>query len=323
MKFEENTRRADGRPRALIFDGHFSHMAIDAVIFLRSKNVRVMTVHPHTTHLVCVLDNGPFRRFNYFLKVEVASLSPPGTPVTDSNLSGCVKRAWESTLKITIDPKTGKPSSPVLSAFAKTGIYPLSRAIMETDIFTVSDFYKSENDAAGVAADPSAVRPKLTITAEQLAALREEIKKVDKSLDASLKDRIARAPRTKMSELLTSSEWLSKEVDNNLAAAAAETAATAKREQKAADKLARGGLTKTEFEKKAAGAKALEKAALKATEALLLTTVQKPPPAPLVVPKVALKKKAAVLPEPMVAEVNPYAKGYGAVRGAKRARVEE
>jgi hypothetical protein len=33
--WEKSTRPADGAPRLLLFDGHFSHMAIDGVVFLR------------------------------------------------------------------------------------------------------------------------------------------------------------------------------------------------------------------------------------------------------------------------------------------------
>ena len=83
-KWELATRRPDGRARLLLFDGHFSHMAVDGVLFLRAHNVRVLTVHPHTTHVACVLDNGPFKRFNYHLNNEIASLSRPGTAVNDS-----------------------------------------------------------------------------------------------------------------------------------------------------------------------------------------------------------------------------------------------
>ena len=61
-KWEAATRRPDGRPRLLLFDSQFSHMAVDGAVFLRRHNVRVLTVHPHTTHLTCVLDNGPFKR---------------------------------------------------------------------------------------------------------------------------------------------------------------------------------------------------------------------------------------------------------------------
>ena len=326
MKWEEETRHADGRPRALLFDGHFSHMAIDAVIYLRSKNVRVLTVHPHTTHLTCVLDNGPFRRFNWFLKHEVASLSPPGTQVNDSNVSGCIKRAWEATLKITVDPKSGEKSSPVLSAFAKTGISPPSRELMTRDIFTMSDFYKSEKDAFGGADLPSPKRPTLTLTPEMIQTLREQLLKVDQSLSEQLQERIKLTSRTKMSELLTSDGWLSREVETSIAAAAAEAIVVQNREKKKAATLERGGLTKTEWNKQESAKKSVAKAARK--EAKKAAAAALPLPEPLVPtpplpPPVPIVKKAAVPPAPMAAEVNPYAKGYGPMRGVKRARVDE
>ena len=196
-RWEETTRPADGAPRLLLFDGHFSHMAIDAVVYLGKHNVRVVTVHPHTTHLTCVLDNGPFKRFNWFLKEEVALLSPPGTAVSDSNIAGIVRRAWQKTLKITPHPKSGKPSNPVISAFEKTGIAPFSRHLMEKDIFSASDAYKKERDATGKVGEPSAKRPKLAVDAAARDALKKAILNVEFALPADLDARIKGSSRTR------------------------------------------------------------------------------------------------------------------------------
>jgi len=103
-------------------------MAVDAVVFLRQHNMCCVTMQPHTTHLSCVLDNGPFKRLSSFLRVKVLAPFPPGTAVNDADVAGCVTRAWASTLTIVADPKTGAPTSPVISAIAKTGIFSFSRA---------------------------------------------------------------------------------------------------------------------------------------------------------------------------------------------------
>ena len=89
-------------------------MAVDTVVFLRQHNVCCVTMQPHTTHLSCVLDDGPFKRLSSFLRVEISRLSPPGTAVNDADVAGCVARAWASTLTIVADPKTGAPTNHVI-----------------------------------------------------------------------------------------------------------------------------------------------------------------------------------------------------------------
>lgn len=317
--WEADTRPADGAPRLLLFDGHFSHMAIDGVVFLHKHNVRVLTVHPHTTHLTCVLDNGPFKRFNWFLRDEVASLSPPGTAASDSNVAGCVGRAWKRTLEIVKDPRTGKDTSPVISAFAKTGIVPYSRAILERPLFAASDKYKEENDKSGKTGAPTAKRPQLTLTPQARQKIQEELLSPEKVIPPAIKARLDGVSRTQMSELLTSSEWL----DKNLAARAAKEAVQKeeedKRKKKQAEKDARGGLTKTQWKKAQSAAAAAAKAASK-TAAQTAPAAPAPPPAVPKAPKVA---KAAPKAAPTAPAGDPYAKPFARARGQKRARDEE
>ena len=317
--WEADTRPADGAPRLLLFDGHFSHMAVDGVVFLHQHNVRVLTVHPHTTHLTCVLDNGPFKRFNYFLKDEVASLSPPGTPASDLNVAGCVGRAWKRTLEIVKDPKTGKDTSPAISAFAKTGIVPYSRGILERPLFAASDKYKEENDKSGKTGAPTATRPQLTLTTQARQKIQEELLSPEKVIPPALKARIDAASRTQMSELLTSSEWLTKNLEARAAKEALQKEVDDKRSKKAAEKAARGGLTVGAWKKAQSALAAAAKAASK-------TAAQTAPaaPAPLpAVPKAPKVAKAAPKAAPTAPAVDPYARPFARARGQKRARDEE
>ena len=317
--WEKSTRPADGAPRLLLFDGHFSHMAIDGVVFLRKHNVRVVTVHPHTTHLTCVLDNGPFRRFNYFLSDEVARLSPPGTAVSDSNVAGCVRRAWLRMLEITPHPVTNEPSNPAISAFKKTGIHPFSRHLLKTDIFAASDTYKLEADATGKGGGPSAKRPALTLTDKDREELKKSVLTMERELPPDISARIAASTRVRMAEFLTSDAWLKAELDRKQVAQDVEAAKAAKRGAKEALRAARGGLSKADWDKaQRAAAKAVADAA-KAEAANAPAAAPAAAPAP----KAAAPKKAAAKPQPKVGGGDPYAKPYGAPRGAKRARADD
>jgi hypothetical protein len=317
--WEADTRPADGAPRLLLFDGHFSHMAVDGVVFLHEHNVRVMTVHPHTTHLTCVLDNGPFKRFNWFLKDEVASLSPPGTAANDSNVAGCVGRAWKRTLEIKVDPKTGKDTNPAISAFDKTGIMPYSRKILATPLIAASDAYKKEKDESGTPGAPSAKRPQLTLTDQARQKIQEELLSPEKVILPAIRARLDAVSRTQMSELLTSSEWLHKNLEAQAAKEALQKDVDDKRNKKAAEKAARGGLNVGAWKKAQSALAAAAKAAAKAA-AQTAPAAPAPPPAVPKAPKVA---KAAPMAAPTAPAVNPYAKPFAHARGKKRAREEE
>jgi len=200
-----------------------------------------------------------------------------------------VHRAWTRTLVITPHTDTGLPSSPVISAFKKTGIWPYSRGILDTDIFSASDHYKTESDKAGKAGAPTPARPKLTLDDSALASVREQVLKVDKSLPPDLAARVKASSRTRMAELLTSDEWLEKEVQRNATRDAEENAAKARRDSKAAAKAERGGLTLDAWRKaqKAAAAAAAAAAAPAAPPPPL-----PPPPVAPILPPAAPKKAA-------------------------------
>ena len=231
-------------------------------------------------------------------------------------MAGCVARAWASTLTIVVDPKTGAPTSPVISAFAKTGIFPYSRALLDADIFKYSDAYKAEKDAAGAAAPGGAKRPKLTLTVEQLAEYRAELLKVEKGLDPALAARIASSSRTKMAELLTSADWLKRETEAASARQDEEKRLEDGRAAKAAAKAARGGLTKAAYEKAQKDAAAAAAAAAPPEPAAAAA----PPPPPPPPPPAPAPKKAAAPRQPEGPKDNPYAAQFARARGTKRGR---
>jgi hypothetical protein len=304
IEWEKETRPADPKePRVLAFDGHFSHLVVDLMVYLLERNVRVCTVHPHTTHLTCVLDNGPFMRFNQQLKVLMAELH---RPVTADDIMGLSRNAWNKALEFKWDTKQLKYTNCVTTAFMRTGLYPFNRARMEKWNLEVTQIYKEEKEKDGVAEEPSAKRPRLTYTEEERAALRKEVLTVDRKLSEGTRAVVAKAPRTSMSEILTSEAWIKRAAEEEAARADAETEAQEKREQKAKEKADRGGLSKTEWKKQQA---AKEKAAKAAAQAAA---------PPVVKGAKGGKKKAAVVPPPPPPPPPPPKKAP-----AKRKRVEE
>ena len=94
-------------------------------------------------------------------------------------------------------PQDGRADEPRHLGLRQDGHFPYSRALLDADIFKLSDAYKSEKNATGAAAPGGAKRPKLTLTAEQLAEYRAEHLEVEKGLDPALAARIARRPAPK------------------------------------------------------------------------------------------------------------------------------
>jgi len=168
----------------------------------------------------------------------------------------------------------------------------------------------------------SLLRPKLTLSKEDLIALRAEAFDINVVLDLGVEKAIEAAPRTKMAELLTSSGWLAKQAAEETLQAAGKAAAAEKAAAKAAAKAARGGLSKAEFAKQEK-AKAAAFAAAVAAAAAVKAVVQPEEPAACkggvkrkreeAVPPPAAVKAAAAVPAG-----DPYAKQFSK-KGKKNA----
>jgi hypothetical protein len=267
IRFEEATRPSDPDEwRCLCFDGHFSHLVVDAMRFLREHKVRVATVHPHTTHLCCVLDNGPFKEFNSKLSEQIALHTTTGRAVGDADVAGMVMRAWRAVLAMKVDPETGAEYNAITSGFKKTGLFPFSRVLADKAATNANELWKQRRDAAGVEAKPTPARPQLTLTPDAIAVIRAQCLH-DVVVDEGTLKAIASAPRTQMAELLTSDEWLKKTAEAEAAAKAKVDEKETKAKLKEQLKAARGGLSKVEFEKQQKKAQKAAKAAAEAEEA--------------------------------------------------------
>jgi hypothetical protein len=131
------------------------------------------------------------------------------------------------------------------------------------------------------------VRPKLTLSEEDLVALRAAAFDINVVLELGVEKAIDAAPRTKMAELLTSPGWLAKQAAEETAQAAGKAAAAEKAASKAAALAARGGLSKAAFAKVE---KAKAKAAAAAAEAPSAAEAAAQPKEPAA-PKVEVKRK--------------------------------
>ena len=229
---------------------------------------------------------------------------------------------WLGVLVKDVDPVTGNASNAIISGFKKTGLWPFSRAALKDSALAANKWWKAKKEIARDPAVPfvaSPLRPKLTLSKEDLIALRAEAFDVNVVLDLGVEKAIEAAPRTKMAELLTSSGWLAKQAAEETLQAAGKAAAAEKAAAKAAALAARGGLTKAAFDKQE---KSKAKAAAAAAAAASAAEAAAKPAEPAAPTQGEKRKREAVDPPPAAVKAvaakpagNVYAKQFAPKRG--------
>ena len=106
-------------PRLLIFDGHGSHVTYEFIEFCVKRNILLLCLPSHSTHLLQPLDVGLFSPYQRFYGRAVDDYVRSG-----QNREGIKRSVFIPFLTIARD-QTFLPSS-ILQAFAATGIWPLN-----------------------------------------------------------------------------------------------------------------------------------------------------------------------------------------------------
>jgi len=276
--WEELTRPADpAQPRTLFLDNHYSHLGLDALLYLREHNVRVVGLHPHTTHLLCALDCGIFLSFKSQLAKSIVAWQATNKRTIDRyTISGCMKQAWGITTTISVNSVTQERTSIPITAFKTVGLVPFNEHAVDEKHYAANDAFKAANDAAGGGGAPYPVKMPLTLSAADFKSIAEELAG-GAGLAGVVKEKAASRRPVVMSQLLTFTGCLEGELDKQKVKDDAEHAKVGRAEKKKVDLEARGGLsvaafTKQESQKKkeAKAAAALE-AAKQAAEAAAAT----------------------------------------------------
>ena len=143
-------------PRLLYLDNYFSHLNWETLEYLRMHNVRVVTMHPHTTHLFCVLDTAIFATFKRFLYQYFDDFS---IHISMDNIGKYIRLAYGKATTVTYNPVTRTTTSAASNGFASTGLFPFSRIVLKKDVFKSSEAYLASAAAAkakaGIAIAPA------------------------------------------------------------------------------------------------------------------------------------------------------------------------
>ena len=264
----EETDPGNGDPRVLFLDNHFSHLGLETLRLLREHNVRVVSLHPHTTHALCVLDVAIFKQFKGYLE---SLFEKRDGPITIDTVAGLIKLAYGRATQITVDTVTGMTTSAAINGFAKVGLIPFTKKVLVDGVFGAATFFAESMKKEGPDGQPIPPKP-LAITAEERASLVDDIK--SQHLQVKLAREAAptqiNRPRV-MSQLLTHSQWLEQEE----ATKAAKEAAAAEKAQRTATRKENAIANKAVKDAKAAeralkAAKKAEHAAASAVAAVVV-----------------------------------------------------
>jgi hypothetical protein len=253
VQWEEETRPVDpDEPRCLFLDNHYSHFAVDCMSYLRAHNVRVVALHPHTTHILCALDCGILRSFKSHFISALHSLTHVATI---ADVAGLVKIAWGKAMTTTTDPVTKKVDGVAIRAFARVGLVPFNPNVVDEAEFGFTEQFKAENAGGG-----GKKVARITLTDEELAKRRADVLSDYKKLPEDVAAACKRAPRTQMAEIYTYSETLKKEAEKGEEKEAEET-------RKKNTPWALAGLSYKVYKSQEAARKAAEAAAEKVKKA--------------------------------------------------------
>ena len=105
------------RPNLLIIDAHKSHVYnLPFYEAMRNNNIEILTIPPHTSHLLQALNSVPFAQFKKWWEYHLLQYNNAhsGCSLTKPEFWEVFSPAWNSAMA----PKN------IISGFRKTGIYP-------------------------------------------------------------------------------------------------------------------------------------------------------------------------------------------------------
>ena len=123
----------------LIVDYHVSRSDLRGLLKLREANVKLVVLHPHTTHVCQPCDVAAFRAFKHYLRGLVSARRSAGTKTLLVHIAGLIKQAWAMTIKVKYDPDTGLASNVATSGFAACGIFPFDPSKISGDKVRIAD----------------------------------------------------------------------------------------------------------------------------------------------------------------------------------------
>lgn len=118
-------------PVIVYMDGHSSHCSIPLVKFCRERNIELISLYPHATHILQPLDVGLFHPFKEIWKRVVPQWK------IENNVMRLRKEQFPSVLKIALEALTNE-SEIVKAAFKACGLVPFNPDAVEYNVLNKS-----------------------------------------------------------------------------------------------------------------------------------------------------------------------------------------
>jgi hypothetical protein len=312
-------------------------LCVKARQLFKEHNVQLVAMHPHTTHVFCVLDVAIFALFKRALYSIYSRKAVPGVAVTRALLSKWMRKAYKRATEPRPDTVTGELYSPAVSGFAKTGLHPFKPKLATDVIFAHHREWLKQKEAADMAVEGVAVVDKPSIYALSPAERTELVAGLVKDGKLAIQlaqtrvegeEGVKRRREAVMSQLLTSDERIRIDLEKETAKEAKEAGMEERRQQRKEAKEARNGLSAAEWAKKQRQEKKAQKEAQKAAAAAAAAAAVAAAAAAAAAAKPAPKKVRAPVKAPKAEVVealpapNVYAKSFPGAgrRGVKRGR---
>ena len=123
LKFVRSPTEED--PILLLYDGHRSHYNPELVSWAKENHIILFVLPPHTSHILQPLDVGVFGPLKtmFYHQCQQHMSRNPGEVITKYNICSLVCKVYYQAFS----------ANNLISAFRKTGIYPLNRSMISSD----------------------------------------------------------------------------------------------------------------------------------------------------------------------------------------------
>ena len=145
------------RPVVLLIDSHDSHLHLGIFQLAQKNGICLYALLKNATHLVQPADVGLFgpMKKSWYRSVREFSQRNPNSDINKRNFCSVFKGTWEDVMS----------SSVLVSAFCKSGIYPLNRNQASGGVLVPSTKPSNEEDS------PETGSTQTTVTAQAFDAL--------------------------------------------------------------------------------------------------------------------------------------------------------
>jgi hypothetical protein len=138
-----------GGNHLLLMDGHSSRVSLEAINDFRASNNSIFTLPPHSSHVTQPFDVVIAKAIKSHLQTAINSLrlghnGADGMAVSHKNVMLAFKIAFSKTMLPRLDDAMGDTYTLAAKGFAKAGIYPLKREIVEARYQKPAEWFDEE-----------------------------------------------------------------------------------------------------------------------------------------------------------------------------------